>query len=78
MFVPAKPFLDFIDAVCAECERHRRANVKLFLLVMIVGVIGIPTGYAEPFATAAGTLSGGIAGIGYLSAWRGWAENERD
>ena len=72
MMAPVERYADLLDLLCAECEKHRWVGVGLFVFAMLVGFVGIPAGYAELFAMSAGTLAGSIAGVGFVSQWRGW------
>lgn len=74
MFVPAETAFSLIDRICVGCEDSRRLSLGVFALSMLVGFVGFPPYYAEVFSAAFGTVFGSMAGVGYVSLWRGWGK----
>lgn len=76
MFIPAGKWFCFVDSICAEAERHRRLLGGLFGGLLVVGAVTPTGGFINTAATASATFAASGGGVGYVSRWRGWVDED--
>jgi len=76
MIVPADKVFQILDAVCAEAERHRLMLAGATVPFLAMSAVTPAGGFLNLLGIGSGTFCASGSGIGYVSRWRGWVDED--